>query len=970
MEENITFLLENLNFFELYNYIDTNQSKIDDIAKCIHHNHLFIMAKILEKCNNEKTNINLFNKNILNEFENEIIKKDNQQIGFYLRLYIYLLYKVLLFFNQIYYERSKNICEIFVNFSFKLLIFYDDQTFVLSILKDLNKKIRTEGNDMSRNNSSSEKEGNQKYHSKKNVHSSFRELEKNILDLYFFVNLPNYIFLNCYLIYLYYNIPIENNHSLREERLNQIYYVLCKIIDIFESLDDQNNEYISSDQMLLFLSKQKENIQSQKYEKDWIEFVDENKNITLIYKKSNTPSILYKTIDIPFNTNIYLLEQNQYLQNYNSKNININNFLLLLKIMSPYFFLWVSKKAEGQENVDQDFQKIFQINLQNELYKFDYYFVYDNFKSYNIINETTSLLFFFFFLLESIFTSLSIGKINNIKDQTNEHNLIKKLLNNYISFFKRRHNLSRRKMHKLVMHILKWEKTDISEPKIEEVFLNTPQKKIGTNIIDTKSLFPDYDILIKNTENIITKLKWLTTWAYISSDDAYELNFFHLSNSFIFNYNNDNGYKFTNILNEYLYKKYNFFVYNSMLFKNTYEHKTLNYKYVDAFSNAISKIIISIIYTIVVFCDPIQTTKDAITKNTKTKDAITKDAKTKDTKIKDEETEPILNGNSFDWNLSYLNKFEKEAEMKWVEENIIHFTKNIEFSEKYEYFFSDILFICFKMINFPNENIQKNCISIIKIIVSKINIEKNSHIKYISKKIDALISFICEDEAAISEDNDNAIQNEAIKIYIFIKCKIKKEININLIESLEKLINTLSLKKNNKTLCSSICINILASFYYQPLLVPFLLHKYINIICYLIESNNISIIIEALKCIYILFKINKDHMKIYSYDIVYRLHLLFNVFRKNNLTNSQSDQIKTDIPNNITIFLSNYFFNYTDIEKNRDDVLLQIKLILHCIYTSTPQDEYNTMISIFAHHPKEFKEHSEHFQIFSRFVRE
>ncbi|SCM25919.1 conserved Plasmodium protein, unknown function [Plasmodium chabaudi chabaudi] len=947
MEEKITLLLENLNFFELYNYIDTNQNEVDVIAKCIHHNHLFIMAKILEKCNNEKKNINLLNKNILTEFENEITKKDNEQIGFYLRLYIYLLYKVLLLFNQIYYERSKNISEIFVNLSFKHLIFYDDQNFVLSILKDLIKKIRREENGISIN-SSSEKERNKKYDFKKNVYSSFQELEKNILDLLFFVNLPNYIFLNCYLIYLYYNIPIENKDNLREERLNQIYYVLGKIVDIFECLDDQNNEYISNEQMLLLLSKQKENIHSQKYEKDWIEFVDENKNVTLIYKKSNTPSILYKTIDIPFNTNTYLLEQNKYLQNYNSKNVNINNFLLLLKIMSPYFLLWVSKKVEGQENVDQNFQKIFQINLQSELYQFNYYFVYDNLKSYNIINETTSSFFFFFFLLGSILTSLPIDKIN-ANNQTHEHNLIKRLLNNYISFFKRRHNLPCRKMYKLVMHILKWGKADISEAKIEEIFFNAYPQKVDTNIVDTESLFPDYDILIKNTENIITKLKCLATWAYISSDDAHELNFFHLSNSFIFNYNNDNRYKFSNLLNEYLHKKYNFFVYNSILFKNTYEHKTLSYKYVDAFSNYISKIIVSIIYTIVIFCDPIQTTQD--------------------TKIKDEEVEHILNDNPSQWGLSYLDRFEKETEMKWVEENIIHFTKNIKLSEKYESFFNDILFICFKMINFPNKNIQKNCITIIKIIVSKINIEKNPHIKYITKKIDALISFISEDEATIAGDDGHATQNEAMQIYIFIKCKIKKEININLIESLENLINTLSLKKNNKILCSSICINILASFYYQPLLVPFLLHKYINTIFYLIESNNISIIIDALKCLYILFKINKEHIKIYNYDIVYRLHLLFNVFRKNNLTNSQIDQIKTDIPNNITIFLSNFFFNYADIEKNRDEILLQIKLILHCIYASTTQDEYNTMITIFAHHPKEFKEHSEHFQIFSTFVR-
>ncbi|CAD2103838.1 conserved Plasmodium protein, unknown function [Plasmodium vinckei brucechwatti] len=948
MEEKITLLLENLNFFELYNYIDANQNEIDVIAKCIHHNHLFIMAKILEKFNNEKKNINLLNKNILNEFENEITKKDNEQIGFYLRLYIYLLYKVLLFFNQIYYERSKYISEIFVNLSFKLLIFYDDQNFVLSILKDLIKKIRSEGNGIP-SNSSSEKECNKKCRFKKNGHFSFQELEKNILDLHFFVNLPSYIFLNCYLIYLYYNIPIENKDNLREERLTQIYYVLGKIVDIFECLDDQNNEYISNEQMLLFLSKQKENIHNQKYEKDWIEFVDENKNVTLIYKKCKTQSILYKTIDIPFNTNTYLLEQNKYLQNYNSKNININNFLLLLKIMSPYFLLWVSKEAEGQENFDPTHQKIFKINLQDELYNFNYYFVYDNLKSYSIINETTSSFFFFFFLLGSILTSLPIDKINNINDQANEHNLIKKLLDCYISFFKRRHNIPRRKMHKLVLQILKWGKADISEEKIEEIFLNTQQKKTDTNIVDIESLFSDYDILFKNTENIIIKLKCLATWAYISSDDAHELNFFHLSNSFIFNYNNDNSYKFTNLLNEYLYKKYNFFVYNSVLFKNTYEHKTLSYKYVDAFSNYISKIIVSIIYTIVIFCDPIQTTQD--------------------TKTKNKEAEPILNGNISQWSLSYLDKFEKEVEMKWVEENIIHFSKNIKLSERYEYFFNDILFICFKMINFPNKNIQKNCISTIKIIVSKINIEKNPHIKYISKKIDSLISFISEDEDTIAGDNGNATQNEAIQIYIFIKCKIKKEININLIESMENLINILSLKKNNKILCSSICINILASFYYQSLLVPFLLHKYVNIIFYLIESNNISIIINALKCLYILFKINKEHMKIYNYDIVYRLHLLFNVFRKNILTNSQIDQIKTDIPNNVTIFLSNFFFNYVDIEKNRDEILLQIKLILHCIYASTPQDEYNTMISIFAHHPKEFKEHSEHFQIFSTFVR-
>ncbi|KEG04338.1 conserved Plasmodium protein, unknown function [Plasmodium vinckei vinckei] len=948
MEENITLLLENLNFCELYNYIDANENEIDVIAKCIHHNHLFIMAKILEKCNNEKKNINLLNKNILNEFENEITKKDNEQIGFYLRLYVYLLYKVLLFFNQIYYERSKYISEIFVNLSFKLLIFYDDQNFVPSILKDLIKKIRREENDTP-GNSSSEKECNKKCRFKKNDHFSFQELEKNILNLHFFVNLPSYVFLNCYLIYLYYNIPIENKDNLRDERLAQIYYVLGKIVDIFESFDDQNNEYISNEQMLLFLSKQKENIHTQKYEKDWIEFVDENNNVTLIYKKCNIPCILYKTIDIPFNTNTYLLEQNKYLQNYNSTNVNINNFLLLLKIMSPYFLLWVSKKDEGQENLDPDYQNIFKINLQDELYKFNYYFVYDNLKSYSIINETISSFFFFFFLLGTILTSLPIDKINNVNDQTNKHNLIKKLLDNYISFFKKNHNIPRRKIHKLVIQILKWGKADISEAKIEEIFLNTQQKKTDTNIVDTESLFPDYDILIKNTKNIIIKLKCLATWAYISSDDAHELNFFHLSNSFIFNCKNDNSYKFTNLLNEYLYKKYNFFVYNSILFKNTYEHKTLSYKYMDAFSNYISKIILSIIYTIVIFCDPIQTTQD--------------------TKTKNEESKPILNGNPSQWTLSYLDKFEKEAEMKWVEENIIHFSKTIKLSERYESFFNDILFICFKMINFPNKNIQKNCISTIKIIVSKINIEKNPHIKYISKKIDSLISFISEDEDTIAGDNDNATQNEAIQIYIFIKCKIKKEININLIESLENLISILSLKKNNKILCSSISINILASFYYQSLLVPFLLHKYINIIFYLIESNNISIIIDALKCLYILFRINKEHMKIYNYDIVYRLHLLFNVFQKNILTNSQIDQIQTGIPNNVTIFLSNFFFNYVDIEKNRDEILLHIKLILHCIYASTPQDEYNTMISIFAHHPKEFKEHSEQFQIFSTFVR-
>ncbi|CRG97489.1 conserved Plasmodium protein, unknown function [Plasmodium gallinaceum] len=999
MEEQIKSYLNDLNFLELCNIIDEKKLEINTVAKCICSNNLIIISKILEKCENYN-----LKKNILEELDNEIMKNDNIKPFIYIKNYVFLLYKIMLFFDKIKLEENKMLYEIFIIFSLKLIIFYNEKEFLQNILISLIINLDY----------------------KKNTYDKLflGELQKNLYDYYCFIFLSNFIFLNSLLIYLYSNIKYDLDESLKKEIMKQISLTLNNINNFFENLFqkynhiEEINNYQNSEQSLLMNCSNND----YSFDKECLYDTINKKNIKLIYKKCNFP-LLYSYIQYSFNTNKYSLDKEEYDKNYNFKNININNFLLLLKILSPHFLLWVSEK-EKQKRENNNPQSMMTKNEEKDCYFFNYVYIINDFEN-NYLRETSDCFLFFFFSL------LSLNEINkNLNEEIDT--LMNNVIDNYYTFFEKKYSFLKKNLISFDDLLLK-KSEEVSPQKVKETsklenveIINESkktynedeslyEKKINSSKLKqetNKSLEflckVTSNILLKNSSKIVIKLKSLIIWGYLYFDDVEELNFFNLANAFIFN-NNELIYNKSEDINEFLFRKNDFFIYNYRVFKNSYECKTLSFKYMDIFSNYISFFILHIIiiltktylnFNFIQPQDEIEYINKGCNKDDEALQMVNNHKnisyldeiinKKYENKVGNNIQNNTENGtennmrNDLKYNIRIDIENNIEEEKIKIREDIIsneekkelnklcndimnsHFYFSVYTNnEKIEFFFNELLFICFKLINFPFKSVQKVCLSSVSLIVSKINI--HNYFNYINNKVETLITFI---------DDKFYDQNEVIKNYINIKCKITKYMNLNFVKSIENLINICFLKLSNRTLCSIIAKNILTCFHYHPFFFSYILYKYLNIIFYLMETNNTNIIINSLKCLFVLFKINSEEMKIYNNDIIYRLHLLFNIFYENELNLCKSNTSKFsknslnnygDNSNNITSFLKNYFFNVTQIEKSKKEMLLHIKLILYCIYSTCSKSEYVKLIHIFSKYPTQFKEYSKQFQVFSAF---
>ncbi|KYN96902.1 hypothetical protein PGSY75_1310100 [Plasmodium gaboni] len=1008
MNEDINCYIKELNFVGLENYLFENIKDINKICSCICSHNVTVIIKILEICGKK-----IKNENVLDQLHNEITSEEHFDIiSLHIRNYVHLLYKIIYHFDKIEnIENNKKLCEHFVTFSIYLIIYFEQNEFIEQLVLRLIHKFEEK-----------RKNGYNKY--------IIFQLEKNFYDLYCFIHLPHFIFINSFLLCSFASISHNTNHITNND-FDDIITNLKKLNFIFQKI--QTNVYNENTKIHL---NDHVNILSQKINKEnnnyHLKYLNKTKiicdtisndNIKIIYNHKDIFSLSYKYINLCFDTNIYSLDEKDYEQNYNVNNINVNNFLLLLKILSPSFFIWTAIHTKFICDEKNNYNKndmINQISNKTQMikqnYTYKHMYIINNRDNINYLKDTSDCFFFFFWYL------LSLNQ-TSIKLNDSINTLMVNIINNFFHFFiQRSHHLvhSQKDTQNLLYYpfINKNFETYLCKENQKET-INNLQNKEKQNFIDTSTYYNTFceltsELLFRNKNKILLNLKNLIIWAYISPDDTEEMNFFNMANIFVFNNNtcdilkrHENVYRYIHqYIHQYIYQythkflsnhKDIFLFYNYTLFKKTYECKTLSFKYMDNFSNYISSFILNIIFNLTkyylsssFFCGQLNINNSNLKKKN-SEQAIILAKKNKNQEIQEQKMKQnkiysnndINHNNTIDNNLlpngeykniekNHLsNLLQKESTLNELSNNILnsyfHF-KNYTYDERIEYLFNELLFISFKFINYPLKHVQHCCIDTIMEIITKMNIY--NHIQYINKKSDTFITFLYD---------ESFNKNHIIKCYMHIKCKLTNHININLLKSIEHLIQICNLKLSNKTLCSIISKHILISFNYHPSLLPIILYKYIKIIIYLMETNNINIILDSLKCLHILYIINPQEIKIFNHDIIYRLHLLFNIFNQNdkNVENhisfnsiKQFEYSKDNncvSSNNITSYLKKFYFNNIQIEKRREEMLLHIKLILYSIYLITPPDEYLSSLKIFEYYPKEYEIYSKNFEIFSRF---
>ncbi|SOV81046.1 conserved Plasmodium protein, unknown function [Plasmodium sp. gorilla clade G3] len=996
MNEYINCYIKDLNFAGLGNYLFENLKHIEEICTCVCSHNITIIINILEKCGKK-----IKNKNILDQLHNEITSEEHFDIvSLHIRNYIYFLYKIIYHFDKIQsIENKKKLCENFLTFSIYLIIYYQENGFVEQLLISLIHNFEAK-----------RKNGYNKY--------ILFQLEKNFYDLYCFIHLPDFIFINSFLIYSF-ALLCDNPNDITNNNFNDIITNLQKINTFFEKIHSNiYNENSHADLIDdIYISSQKINKAKNNYHTKYLKKTKmihdtiSNDNIKIIYNQKDHFSLLYKYINLFFDTNIYSLDENDYEENYNATNINVNNFLLLLKIISPSFLIWTAINTKFKHDEKNKCDKNYTIaqNSNNteitiQKYKYKHMYIIDNTENINYLKQTSDCFFFFFWYLLSL---------NQTRTKSNEsiNTLMVHIINHFFLFFQRCHHFVDSENERQILsydHFINKKNLETYLCKgNQNELINNPQNKEKKYLMYTSIHYNNTfcqitsEHLFRNKNKILLNLKNLIIWGYISPDDTEEMNFFNIANIFIFNNNTCDVFKRHENVHQYIHKFFSneediFLFYNYALFKKTYECKTLSFKYMDNFSNYISSFILNIIFTITkyyltssFFCGQVKI-KNSIIKEKNSEQAIIlakknkpeiKEQKTKQNKINGNndindngkiDSKLLPNGEYNNIETNHLsNLLPKENTLNELSSNIInlyfHF-KNYTYDERIEYLFNELLFICFKFINYPLKHVQLCCLGIIMEIITKMNIY--NHTEYIDKKSDTFITFLYD---------ESFDKNEIIKCYIHIKCKLKNHIHINLVKSIEHLIQICNLKLCNKTLCSIICKHILISFNYHPSLLPIILYKYIKIIIYLMESNSINIILDSLKCLHILYKINPQEIKTFNHDIIYRLHLLFNIFNQNekNVENhisfnsiKQYEHSKDNnniSSNSITSYLKRFYFNNIQIEKRREEMLLHIKLILYSIYIITPPDEYLSSLKIFEYYPKEYEVYSKNFETFSTF---
>lgn len=152
-----------------------------------------------------------------------------------------------------------------------------------------------------------------------------------------------------------------------------------------------------------------------------------------------------------------------------------------------------------------------------------------------------------------------------------------------------------------------------------------------------------------------------------------------------------------------------------------------------------------------------------------------------------------------------------------------------------------------------------------------------------------------------------------------------------------------------------------------------------NVLFYLMETNDVDVVADSLRCLFLLFQINSEDIKIYCHDIVYRLHLLFNIFNQSDLTDLRKEEkniqldtpvensAEEDISTSVTYFLKKFYFQIKHIDRARSEILTLMKLILRCIYITISATEYYQLISIFSDDPLEYHKYSKGFHVFATF---
>ncbi|SPJ11823.1 conserved Plasmodium protein, unknown function [Plasmodium sp. DRC-Itaito] len=1061
MYEYINCYIKDLNFDGLGNYLFENMKHIEEICACICSHNLTIIINILEKCGNQ-----IKNQNVLDQLHNEITSEKHFDILLLnIRNYVYFLYKIIYHFDKIQnIENNKKLCENFVTFSIYLIIYYEQNEFVEQLLLSLIHNFQA-----------NRKNGYNKY--------ILYQLAKNFYDLYCFIHLPDFIFVNSFLIYSFALIN-DNPNDITNNNFNDIITNLQKINIFFEKIHSNLYNGNSNVDLIDHVNISSKKINNKGKNNNDIKYLKKTKiihdtisnhNIKIIYNEKYYFSLLYKYINLSFDTKIYSLDEKDYEGNYNITNINVNNFLLLLKILSPSFFIWTSINTKFKHNEKNKYDKNDTIaqnynntDIKKQNYKYKYMYIIDNTENINYLKETSDSFFFFFWYFLSLNqTSTKWGESINT--------YMLHIINNFFLFFQKCHQfLNSENQRKNLSYDTFINKNNLQTYLCKEnqnQSINNLQNKEKKNFIYTSIHYNTFceitsELLFRNKNKILLILKNLIIWGYISPDDTEEMNFFNIANIFIFNNNTCDVIKRHEYVHQYIYKFFSneqdiFLFYNYTLFKKTYECKTLSFKYMDNFSNYISSFILNIISSLTkyyltssFFCGQVKGNNSTIKEKKKKRNNINSNNGINDNNIIEissnngindnniieissnngindnnkieinsnngindnnkieinsnngindnniieinsnndindnniieiNSNNDINDNNKIDTNLLQRGEYKnieinhlsnllpKENTLNELSSNIInsyfHF-KNYTYDERIEYLFNELLFICFKFINYPLKHVQLCCLGTILEIIIKINIYY--HIEYIDKKSDTFITFLYD---------ESFDKNEIIKCYMYIKCKLTNHININLVKSIEHLIQICNLKLSNKTICSIICKHILISFNYHPSVLPIILNKYIKIIMYLMESNSINIILDSLKCLHIIYKINPQQIKIFNHDIIYRLHLLFNIFNQNDknieshISFNSINQFKYSNDNNcvsstnITSYLKKFFFNNIQIEKRRKEMLLHIKLILYSIYVITPPDEYLSSLKIFQYYPKEYQVYSKNFEIFSRF---
>lgn len=1002
MIKSIQFHIDSLNFEEVKTYINDENAELNEVAKCLCGNIWTILQNILHKCAPQRKKNDT---SVLEQLCNEIATDKTKTILFYLKDFIVLLHSVLLRFDKIEINTLKELYHIFFILTFQITVYYDEKNFLQKILITLIQILNTNKSDC----------------------TQLIEIKKQIVTFYCFLHITDLIFFNALLIYLLtdneYN-DNTNHHTSSSKKTatptatattaakqKKTLYILNEINNFFDILvknEVSNNDNYAKERQVGDMPKTEMKTKMETIEKNKIknrtivQFITDTiqkRNIRAVFKKlkyhffysdiqvanyMNDISLNIRSHSVPEWSAVYDIQNS----NYQSENININRFLLLLKILSPPFVDWSIKQKRNVENK----------NTPSDKHSLYYIYIMEEIESKNYLRETKECCLFFFFILLASYTNerakkKGVDEFQCIFNKT-VHTFFILLCEMFEYPFKEIKEKCTYNKEQICFLINGTSGNTTEDVKQKQ----SPAKKSnGMNTTEEEndhSNFHFCDLLIakiiKTPTNFLMKLKNLAICGDVPTEPLLKLHIHNngylcminkeerMKKKYIsaFTKAENNEYCFTDEINtksakkSVKYKKKLLF-YDHDLFQRTYELKTRKYKYVNFFSNSIAQLIINGIHLLISFFNQFQLSTEIITNEGL--DEI--DASTYSFKLDNWDTTKEKS--------EYTTKEKNNLEQigTSILQNYYYMQRN-PLSETTENFVVELLYICCMFFEYPVKKIQNNSVLCFSPIMKRINIRKYQ--QYFCTKANALLNILRE---------DTNISDVMIETYVLLKCKITKNVNIQFVKNIENLLDMAVLKKSDKVLCSLIGTHLLKCFFYHPTIICLILYKYINFLFYLMECNNVEVVYTSLKCLFILFHINAEEMTNYVDDTVYRLHLLFNVFYQNTspsndsanylgddsfdypinnfISNSKTDNNAINNSNNnnetspeeIHSILKNCFFKKNNVYKYREQMVTLIKLVIYSIRKSIPKEQYMQLLRIFEKYPKQFSAYSKHFQL-------